>query len=83
MLSSATEFPHPVSQAFLRPTAQPARIIQRNRDGTCLIAIDERFKKASSNRTVPLADLAATAEEAYPPALSRAVAANRRWKSCK
>lgn len=78
MLSIPAEFPNAGAPAFLRatadaPQAQPVRIIQRNADGTALVAVQERFRKASSTRTVRLADLAATAEAAQlPPARRRA-----------
>ena len=69
MLQSATTFPHAGAPAFLRPTAEPVKIIQRNANGTCLISLtDKRFPReaASGNRTVDLAELAETAEEALP-----------------
>lgn len=75
MLRTPTEFPNQGAAAFLRGTAQPCRIIQRRADGQVMVAIDERYKQASSTRTVPLADLCATASEASAPARRRRKAA--------
>lgn len=75
MLAIATEFPANGSFGFLRaspenPQPLPIRIQRNNPDGTVMISVEEKYKKASSTRTVPLAQLAATLEEASPP-LSR------------
>lgn len=75
MLKTAATFPYPGSAAFLRGSAQPCRILQRRADGQVTIAIDERFKTASSTRTVPAADLCATASEAAAPTKRRRKAA--------
>ncbi|PKB19629.1 hypothetical protein B0I00_1868 [Novosphingobium kunmingense] len=79
MLKTAATFPFPGSAAFLRgPTGtepQPCRILQRRADGQVTIAIDERFKTASSTRTVTAADLCATANEASAPVKRRRKAA--------
>ncbi len=54
MLATAAPFPHVGSRGFLRADGkpEPIRIIRRNRDDTALIAIEERYRTASSNRTV-------------------------------
>lgn len=64
MLATVTEFPQAGSAAFLRGSAESCRILQRRADGLFTIAIDDRYKSASSTRTAKLADLAATQEEA-------------------
>lgn len=74
MLSTPAPYPHPGAAAFVRGTGEPCRIIQRNADDTCLVSLtDRRYPReaASGNRTVPLADLAATQEEASAPQPSR------------
>lgn len=65
MLSTPAPFPQAGSKAFLRPRGEEVRIIQRRSDGACTIAVAEQFKRASSTRTVALADLAATQEEVW------------------
>lgn len=82
MLRSAAPFPFAGASAFLRPTAdhptvEPCRITQRRGDGLVQIALtgrdfhvghaDQRAR-ASGTRTVDLADLAATEQEACGPA---------------
>lgn len=69
MLQSETTFPHAGAPAFLKPAAEPVKILQRNANGTCLISLtDKRYPReiASGNRTVDFAELAATPEEALP-----------------
>jgi len=97
MLNLQTEFPQVGAVAFLRPDAdrpmpEPCRILQHRGDGRISIALTGRpysasnpdlAQRASGNRTVDLADLAATAEEALPPAKKPAVAANRKRKGRK
>ncbi|MEO5605585.1 MAG: hypothetical protein ABIR02_08235 [Novosphingobium sp.] len=89
MLSTPAPFPNPGAHAFLRPVgdltaAQPCRIIQRRGDGRLTVSLTGREfsagnsdirARASGTRTVELADVVATAEEAVPPAASKAVAA--------
>lgn len=67
MLAAEAEFPLAGSTAYLRGDGQKVRIVQRLPDAWCIIAVDERFKKASSSRRVPLSDLAATQSEAWAP----------------
>lgn len=66
MLAVEAPFPHPGATAFLRPSGEEVRILQRRADGGVTIAVADRFKRASSTRTVPLADLAPTREQALP-----------------
>lgn len=83
MLNVPTEFPHQGSTAWLRsadgqePT--PCRIVQHRPAGpdgpSVTVAIDERFKAATSTRTVPLADLFATRAQALPAPRRRRKAA--------
>lgn len=68
MLSVPSDFPQAGSIAYLVGTGEPARIIQRLNDGRAIIALQDRFKTASSTRTVDFADLRGTAEEALRPA---------------
>lgn len=70
MLSSSTPFPQAGSRGFFREAPNsilPCRVIQHRPDGTVLIGIESAYRQASSNRAVPLHDLAATAE-AFAPA---------------
>lgn len=71
MLNVPAPFPHPGAAAFVIGTAQPCRIIQRRADGLVTIALAGRYPTASSTRTVELAELAATAEDALAPLLRR------------
>lgn len=66
MLKQPAEFPHPGSTAFLAPHGEQVRIIQRNADGTVLVALQRRpsDRSASDTRTVPATDLHAKAEAA-------------------
>lgn len=67
MLSNPATFPHAGAPCFVRGTAEPARIIQRNADGTCLVSLEgprPRSEDASRTCRLPLAELAATAEQA-------------------
>lgn len=65
MLQTPAPFPHPGAIAFRAGTAEPARILRRNDDGTVLIERRERTPDGgnrpiigcSANTTVPLADL--------------------------
>lgn len=66
MLAIKSPFPHSGSTAYLRPTGAECRIVRRNADGSALISLADRPRDASGNTTVALADLAATAEEAWP-----------------
>jgi hypothetical protein len=75
MLQSLTDFPHAGSLCFRLDTAEPARIIRHNPDGTTLIERRERLLDgstraipgASGNVTVPLAELFAEPEQACRP----------------
>ena len=66
MLRVQSEFPHPGSVAFVTPHGEQVRIIQRNANGTALIAHQRPAsdRSASDTRTVPQADLHATLEAA-------------------
>lgn len=66
MLRVPSEFPHPGSMAFVTPHGEQVRIIQRNANGTALIAHQRvpALRCASDTRTVPQADLFATLEAA-------------------
>lgn len=66
MLKTPTEFPHQGSTAYLTPHGEEVRIIQRNADGTALIAHQRpvALRSASDTRTVPQGDLHATPEAA-------------------
>jgi hypothetical protein len=67
VLDHITDFPFAGSTAFLRGTAEQCRIIRHNGDGTALISLPGRqfhSERASGNRTVDLADLYKSAEEA-------------------
>lgn len=77
MLAIPTPFPNQGATAYLRPCGSEVRIIQRRNDGDCTIAIAGRFKSASSTRTVPLADLAESVEEAQAPISAPAKRARR------
>jgi hypothetical protein len=65
MLHTPTPFPHPGSIAYRARTAEPARILRWNDDGTVLIERRERTPDGgnrpiigcSANTTVPVADL--------------------------
>lgn len=79
MLAVEAAFPYPGSTAYERGTAEPRRIIQRNANGTCTVAVlPRRFmsreeqlvwinRGASRTVTVAAEDLCATPEEACPP----------------
>ena len=56
MLSTTTDFPSAGSLAFRRGTAEPARIVRRNADGTALIA---RLRRTPGGGTTPLPGAAA------------------------
>lgn len=67
------ELPLAGSEGYLRGTATPARVIRRHADGTCLVKLfdihpvtGQRVERLGStgNRTVPEAELYATATEA-------------------
>lgn len=67
------ELPHIGSEGFLRGTATRARVVRRNLDRTCLVALFVRHPRtggwdairgASGNRVVAETDLYATEEEA-------------------
>lgn len=85
MLSTPAPFPFPGARAFLVPSAEPCRILQRRADGRVLISLTgisphhpDRATAASGNRTVDLADLAATEELAsLGPARPRSRRRNR------
>lgn len=67
MLAHLTDFPQAGSMAFLRGTAEQARILRHNGDGTAFISLtDRRFpsERASGNRNIELADLYPDAETA-------------------
>lgn len=66
MLKQPSEYPHPGSEAFVSPHGERVRIIQRNADGTALIAHQRpvALRSASDTRTVPQGDLHATPEAA-------------------
>lgn len=67
MLATITDFPQAGSIAFLRGTAEQARIIRRNADGTAFISLTDRkfpSERASGNRTIDAADLYPDAETA-------------------
>lgn len=75
MLSQPAPFPHAGSYAFIAPDAAPARIQRTNPDGTALVtllpgagaspaAARALRTNASGNKTVAMAQLFGTAEEA-------------------
>lgn len=66
MLKQPSEYPHPGSVAFVTPHGEQVRIIQRNANGTALIAHHRpaAMRGASDTRTVPQSDLHATLEAA-------------------
>ena len=60
MLKTPAEFPHPGSTAWLEPHGEEVRILQRNADGTALVALVHRPPlggTASDTRTVEAAHL--------------------------
>lgn len=69
MLRTPSEFPHPGSTAYLSPHGEEVRVIQRNADGTVLIALQRLApdRSASDTRTVARADL----HEAQAAAIGR------------
>lgn len=74
MLQVEAPFPHTGSNAFLKGSADPVRIIQRNADDTCTVQRLGHLSRAlgaSRTRRVPLADLVATPAEAVPAAKPR------------
>lgn len=69
MLAIATEFPQTGSAAFVKGSADPVTILQRNADDTCVVRLDARPgqlapRGSTGNRRVDLADLCATEDEA-------------------
>lgn len=69
MLAIVTEFPQAGSAAFIKGTADPVTIIQRNADGTCVVRVDARPgqrapRGSTGNRRVDFTDLCATEDEA-------------------
>lgn len=69
MLAIATEFPQAGSPAFIKGSADPVTIIQRNKDGTCTVRRDARPgqrapRGSTGNTRIDLADLCATEDEA-------------------
>lgn len=76
MLAAPTEYPFAGSQAFLRPTAEPCRIIRHNLgQGTVLISLTGS-RDASGTRTVAFSEIAGT-----PDAAQRRARRPRRSKS--
>lgn len=63
MLNTPAPFPHPGSIGFRLHTAEPARVIRANADGTLLV---ERRRRLSDGTTVPIAG--ASANVAIPRA---------------
>lgn len=68
MLAIPTEFPQAGSPAFIKGSADPVTIIQRDND-VCVVRVDARPgqvapRGSTGNKRVPLADLCATADEA-------------------
>lgn len=51
MLKHPAEFPHPGSTAFVAPHGEQVRIIQRNADGTFLIAHQRHRAPGSASDT--------------------------------
>lgn len=69
MLAIATEFPQTGSAAFIKGSADPVTIIQRNADGTCVVRLDARPgqlapRGSTGNRRVHASELCATEDEA-------------------
>lgn len=77
MLRVPAQYPHPGSTAYVAPHGEQVRIIQRNADGTALIAHQRPAsdRSASDTRTVPAADLHATPEAAIGKRIRRRRAA--------
>lgn len=83
MLKAPSPFPFPGCTAFVAPYAETVRLIQRNADGTALVAFQRPAsdRSASDTRTVPFADLHATPEAAIgrkPRTRGKAATARRR-----
>ena len=70
MLNTPSQYPHPGSTAYLRPTGQAVRIIQHNADGTRLVSLAGK-QGAAANFTTTAAELAETQMEAIGPAKRR------------
>lgn len=85
MLQIPTPFPQVGSIGFLAGTAEPARILQRNGDGTLLVERRLRLPSgdtapltgASANRTVAAADLFEAPEVAIHGSQAKADKARR------
>jgi hypothetical protein len=71
MLQVQSPFPNPGAAGFIIGTADPVRIIQRNRDGSMLVQRTgqmARAEGASRTRTVQAGEIVATRDEALQPA---------------
>jgi len=66
MLAALTEFPYAGSRAFLKPSAEPCRIIRHNPSQLTVLVMLTQSRDASATRTVPFSDLAETETEARP-----------------
>lgn len=73
MLNNSAPYPHPGSTAFLKPSGQACRILQRRHDGRVLISLNrvslhdpDIAVRASGNRTVEASELAKSPSAAAP-----------------
>lgn len=86
MLQAETKFPHVGSLGFLAKTAEPARIIRSNADGTLLVERRRRLPGggtvpllgASANRTIAASSIFANPEIAIHGSAKKARQAQRR-----
>ena len=75
MLNSEAEFGQAGSTAYLHPSGQRCRILQRLPGNVAIISEEARTKGASASRRVPMADLFETAKDAQRPQPKRRRAA--------
>ena len=77
MLKTPSEFPHPGAAAYVAPHGEAVRIIQRNADGSCLVA-RQRHAQAYANASDTFRAQAGTIHATLEAAIGKRPAKKRR-----